>query len=683
MLVQRAIPCLVLLTLFPWLVFATHTPIIQTATTTKPATDEPNLPVDVSRFIELLNHRDRPQEQSQAALLLVQSPSPEAYAAVEQGMRRWDRTDIMLALLAAMRIHRNSRHVPILVSALGCEQATVRQAVLDALSWHDKTVVTHQLRKLADDVNTPLVTRQAAISAMGRSIHKAAVESLLHLLTNDLLTIRQAAGLALQDLTGQNFGTDLPRWQKWWQPYQSISEETWIISRAVYFSDRAQRLQDELNRAENTILQLHQTLYSKIPPTDRVQHLRLMAQSDYPSVRHLAINWIGELLPDSGTTDRPILSEIMLQLSRDGVEVVQRQAVLTLEKVDDPRAFERLLELLRQASPTIRAAAAKGLGRYGSSKSTLLPDQKQRAMAALEKALQDPMLNVVASAAESLGALNFPEAAPIVASLLKHPDDAVRLAASNALENIANPTVLPDLLSSLDDASAGVRFALVGALGKMVSRANLTENQQVELMKQLQKLLLNDSDPGVRSRVATVLGDIGSPADLPLLWQRVRTNEDNRVQVKAWSAMIEILARSKTWSLVTQWDQILTEQSEHARRVELFKALQDRWSKLDSTKNHLEQLSCGSVRALLADKRWLAAMPLAIDLARRAQNDMDRNERLRWVLVAGSQGLDDKKPQEVLKFLKEIDDLTINAKELSAEFALLKRKAQQQAGANK
>ncbi len=645
--------------------------------------DDKKLPPDLARLNELLNHRDKPNEQSQAALLLIQSDSADAMTIVEQGMRRWDRPDIMLALLGAMRLQRADRHVPMLVAALACEQANVRQAVLDALSWHDKGVVSQHLSRLANDINAPLVTRQAAISAMGRSIHKAAVESLINLLTNDLLTIRQAAGLALQDLTGQSFGTDAARWQQWWQPYQSLSEEAWLISRAMYFADRAQRLQDELNRAENAILQLHQTLYGKIPTTDRVQHLRLMAQSDYPSVRNLSINWIAELLPEASSTDRTILAELMLQLSKDGVDGVQRQAVLNLDKVDDPRALERLLELLANARPSIRAAAARCLGRFGASKATLSPDQRQRAMVALEKALQDPMLSVVASAAESLGSLSFPEAAPILANLLKHPDDAVRLAASNALENIASPSVINAIYDALDDSSYLVRFALVGALGKTAARSTLTEPQLAELMKQMQRLLVNDSDPGVRSRVATVMGDMGGTVDLPLLWQRVRSNEDNRVQVRAWSAMIEILSRSRNMALVQQWDQILTEQSEHGRRVELFKELKERWSKQEAMKGHLEALASGSVRALLADRKWLTAMPQAIDLARKARTEAERDERLRWVLVAGSQGLDDKKPQDVMKYLKEIEDLPINDKDLSSEFALLRRKAQQQSGEDK
>src|SRR5262249_32076660 len=158
-----------------------------------------------------------------------------------------------------------------------------------------------------------------------------------------------------------------------------------------------------------------------------------------------------------------------------------------------------------------------------------------RVVAALERALNDPSLLVVRDAAESLGSLGVPAVAPLLAGLLRHSSPTVREAAAHALEQMSNPAVLTILCDVLAEPTTtdNVRFSLVGALGKIGKEGNPADRQKVDLLKRLQTMLVRDNDPGVRSRAATVLGDLGSSADLALLWQRVTTNEDNRVQLKS------------------------------------------------------------------------------------------------------------------------------------------------------
>ncbi|HMP60153.1 MAG TPA: HEAT repeat domain-containing protein, partial [Gemmatales bacterium] len=292
-----------------------------------------------------------------------------------------------------------------------------------------------------------------------------------------------------------------------------------------------------------------------------------------------------------------------------------------------------------------------------------------------EEALGDPHLPVVASAAESLGSLDFPAAAPILAGLLRHHADVVRQAASTAIEQNPSRQVLPAIFNGLDDPVANVRFSLVAALGKLGQRDKLEDSERQELLRRLERVLVLDTDPGVRSRAATVLGDLGDAGQLPLLWQRTRATEDNRVQLKAWQGLIDILARLRNPALVVQWEQLLAEQGEPAQRIELFTELRDRWSKLEASQPLADIAAASLVRALLADRKWSPALPIIQDLTRRADSDGVRLERLRWMLVACTQALDDKQPQEVLKALKLVEEMLPQAKELAAEFAELRRKA--------
>jgi HEAT repeat protein len=630
---------------------------------------------DLARLRELLYSRQEPQEQSQAALLLVQDPSPEAAELVRASLRRWDRPDVFQALAAAIRLRRDPRFVNPLLQALACEQPAIRQAAIDTLARLDPVATSRRLLALAEDATAPPAARQAAVVALGKAIHKSSIVPLLSLLTSDTPAIRQAAALALEELTGYSYGTDALAWQSWWLLHKDLAEDEWLAARTAYFADRARRLRDDLQRAEAHLVEVHQALYAKIPPADRVSHLHGLVQSDYPGVRSQAIAWIVELLPEAERAEQQLLADLLLRLSEDGVEPVQRQAVLALEKVNDPRAFERLLVLLQTGTVSVRAAAARSLGRCRGGRDRA--DANARAVAALEQALGDPSLAVVAEAAESLGSMKTPAAAPILTGLLRHPSDPVRQAAARALEQAATPVVLSDLTVGLDDAVAGVRFSLVGALGRIGAAAS--DPQRAEIRKRLETILLKDGDPGVRSRAATVLGDLGTAADLPFLWQRVTAVEDNRVQVKAWWAMIEILSRSESWPLVHQWDQKLGAQGETARRVELLTEIRTRWSKQESTRPHLDALTASLVQAQLAQRKWNLAMPFAVDLAKRAPTEAELKGRLRWLLIAGTQAVEDKKPQDALQMLKEIEDLLTRSRELAPEFDALRQRAQQAA----
>jgi HEAT repeat protein len=664
-----------------------QTPSHQAASTKyhAPAKDQPDLP----RLRELLYSRQQPLEQSQAALLLVGSESAEATAIVSEGLQRWERADVFQALATAIRLRADRRFQAPLVKALAAEQPAIREAATETLARLESAALVYQLLGLAQDGTAPMAARQAATATLGKCVQKIAAVALMYLLAGDSPVVRQTAINSLEEMTGENLGRDVFRWQQWWQRHKDLSEEDWLAARAAFFADRSRRLRDDLRHAEADVLTLQQTIYSKLPPGDRLNYLKKLINNEYPDVRAQVIAWIGEILPDSEGADQKLLIDYLLRLSEDSVELVQRQAVLGLEKVDDARALERLLVLLQRGSDTVRAAAARSLGRYRSNRSqaagNLTPDSRPltlnaRVVAALEKALNDPSEVVVRDAAESLGSLGGPAVAPTLARLLRHPSPTVREAAAHALEQMSNPAVLGALCELLGQPSTTdtVRFSIIGALGKIGKEGKPTEAQKADVLKRLQTVLVRDADPGVRSRAATVLGDLGSPVDLALLWQRVTAQEDNRVQLKAWEAMIEIMARSGDWAVVSSWDKTLAEQRQLVRRTALLTELRNRWAKLESTKVHMDSLTGALVQALIAQLKWQEAMPLALDLTKRSRNGAELESHLRWLLLIGKQALDDHKPQEVLPLLNEIQDLLPQAPNaLGSEFEALRRRATQ------
>src|SRR5262249_35273416 len=153
---------------------------------------------------------------------------------------------------------------------------------------------------------------------------------------------------------------------------------------------------------------------------------------------------------------------------------------------------------------------------------------------------------------------------------LRHPSEPVRQAAAQALERVADATLIDRLLEALDDGSAALRFSVVGALARAAGDGStLAEPTRRQLLGRLEALLLRDPDSAVRGRAATVLGECGTAALLPSLWRCVTSGEDGRVQEKAWAAFVEVVSRSGNLALLQEWDHTLGAAKQGARRLQL------------------------------------------------------------------------------------------------------------------
>ena len=113
-----------------------------------------------------------------------------------------------------------------LVAQLASEDAAVRlQAAYDLGETGDLAVVPHLQALLADaDVFVRMVTAQALDTLQAR----LAVPSLIDRLGDDTITVREAALIALRNITGQRFGYEpdarqadrdrkVDQWRAWWR----------------------------------------------------------------------------------------------------------------------------------------------------------------------------------------------------------------------------------------------------------------------------------------------------------------------------------------------------------------------------------------------------------------------------------------------------------------------------------
>jgi HEAT repeat protein len=633
---------------------------------------------DPAQLRETLLNRQQPLRQSQAALLLVQNSSAEAEKIVREGLTHADAPDVFMALADAVRSCQDARFVEELTAALANGSPLVRRAAAETLAALSSPDLIRRLRGIAEDIRADVTKRQAAVLALSRNGRRLALIALLDLLSCDDETVRQSAGAALADLTGQANGLDLEKWRRWWDQHKTQNDERWLEERLAYQSARSSRLEGDLERARVQIVRLHEQLYARLPPLERLNHVQLSSASEEAGVRVLTANWAAELLTSVDATGRQALADVLLQLSRDGTLDVQRAAVFALGRVADARARDRLLELLQQAAVPVRAAAVRGLAQQAQGSGPEADTVRKQIVPLLQKALEDPALEVVVEAAEDLGALGVAEANPVLLGMLRHPSVPVRQAAAQALERVAEPAAFDGLVAALGDPSAKVRFSLVGALGHAAGDGRrLSASQRELLVSRVETLMLRDADPGVRSRSATVLGECALPSILPSLWRRVQAAEDGRVQEKAWTAMIDVLDRTADFQLVQDWDRKLAAANQPARRLQLLTELHGRWHKRDDARALETAVEELLVPLQLEQGKWSAAFPLVRDLLAQPGGGPDIDRRLRWLLTVGQNALRDGNRIEAQRAVQDAEPFIAGHDTLATEFQRLDKRSRE------
>ncbi len=609
---------------------------------------------DIGRLQELLQDREHPRGQSQAALLLVQSTAGDAEKVVRQGLRRADDPEVFLALASAVRTAQDNRFLDELLAALLVSRPGIRSAAIEALSGLTDPRLVPGLAKIVADEKAELGARQAALYALGRSGRKEAGAALVGQLDAENEALRRTTVVALTEFSGQSYGPDADKWRAWWGRHKDQGNEHWLEERLAYQTSRARRLDGDLERTRLQVLRLHQQLYARLPANERMTYLEALLDQDDASVRGLAVGWAVEMLPGPDATRQREVAVLLLCLTQDGSVEVQRAAVLALGRVNDAAAFERLKVLLEKGVPPVRAAAARALAAQARGREPEAIARQKLVVPALQKALEDPAIEVVVEAAEDLGTLGAPEAGPVLTSLLCHQSENVRQTAAQALERVADATVLNSLLKAVDDPNVNVRFSLVGALGRAVCDSDtLPDEQRKRLLAKLESLLLHDADPGVRSRAATVLGECGPATVLPVLWKCVLSGEEARVQDKAWAAFVEVVARSASLPVLREWDGTLTAAKQGPRRLQLLAEVSARWQKRPETRALVAPAQETQVQAQLELGKWAAAFPVVRELLARQGAEAETVPRLRWLLTVGEQALQEGNKAEVLRAVQE------------------------------
>lgn len=285
----------------------------------------------------------------------------------------------------------------------------------------------------------------------------------------------------------------------------------------------------------------------------------------------------------------PRIAEIIVMFGKDAVpplmaelrnvdsDVRRMWAAEILGWIGDPRVAVPLMESLGDVSPEVRAKAAGGLGKIRD------PRAVDRL---LEMLLSDPIPFVRTRVAQALGAIGHPKVIDHLIHVLKDPEWWVRIRAIEALEQIGMDSS-GALLVALEDDDEEVRRRAAMALERMgyvqegidtlekegfrpdihkvlllVGKAGVTEvlyenirratgSDRVLLVRLagdigdanacpiLRALLPESGDPSLRSRITEALGKIRCREAIPDLLALLRDPDDwvRRASVEALSSL--------------------------------------------------------------------------------------------------------------------------------------------------
>jgi HEAT repeat protein len=297
-------------------------------------------------------------------------------------------------------------------------------------------------------------------------------------------------------------------------------------------------------------------LASRIPASPNFEKLREVWQRSGRRDRKLLADLLLDLvrLP-GGVWEGQALRAISELGIRDGWlrdlksrrQSVRVQAAIQLSFCRDDESVQALNGAAEDPSRDVALAVVLGLGRLRSAKAVgaLIRIASRRDCAV-------PDLTLAAALAAAA------ESEPGRLSEMLHARDArLRILGSRALSEVANASVLPDLLESLGDSEPEVRASLCRALAKAGSPQSLEALRKlaedpvwfvrVRAMDALGRL----KDPGAVRTVVTALDDSNPAVRTRAAWALRQIHGMDR----EWGArIIKEGSRRRAFSLVSEWD---------------------------------------------------------------------------------------------------------------------------------
>lgn len=371
-----------------------------------------------------------------------------------------------------------------------------------------------------------------------------------------------------------------------WQPEDMVLQVKYLLSSRnkqddlVVLGQVAVPVLIEILQSENTWQAVRAAeALGKIRDPQAVEPLMLALEDSRVELQRAAAQALGNI------KDPRAVQVLMASLEKE--ERMAVEAAKALARIADQRAIEALATLLRkEAEPTEKAkAAAEALKQMkwhpdGSNDQVLLflALGDSNSIAAMGQDAVDPLVQLLASTSrqtrlevlrvlERIGKGAASAVMPIAASLKSDSSEEI-IAAARALAMIGDRTACEFLMAVLqhrkevDEICLWIRFALARIGDKQEEHldilvSDLSSKHGDAIVEMLSMLDLNaegvdrighllaSSDPVVRKRASTILGQVGHSTAVDKLWKRLSQEDNEEVRQAIREAIRQALSKAE------------------------------------------------------------------------------------------------------------------------------------------
>ncbi len=210
------------------------------------------------------------------------------------------------------------------------------------------------------------------------------------------------------------------------------------------------------------------------------QRLRALVGDSDRDVRQAVIDALGDI------NDRGAAAALITQLEQETDPLIKRKIAAALGRIDDLAAVPALLEMLKDPFYEDDAAAAGALAGLGDKLRQENAPLAKTTVEALQRMLDDPRtadpaaLQLRAACVKALATLADPASAETFRKLLRpNESDDVRLAALRGLGAVAQPVDAAVIAAELTDSKPEIRLAAAQALKNVATFAQADELYQM------------------------------------------------------------------------------------------------------------------------------------------------------------------------------------------------------------
>jgi HEAT repeat protein len=348
--------------------------------------------------------------------------------------------------------------VPALLEALEIQDLLLRFTIFEALGQINCGVPVGRLLAFKDD----RLLRKALVDCLSRVGDVSAVSFLIQCLTDDMKNVREAAILAISNLSEKNREV-------------MVGVQQTIMSDNSLFESVVELMQGTALSVRRAAIKLFGWL------------------GDSRSVKYLLERLDDQELQEDAVGSLVALAQVDIQPLLDAWDVADshKKAYLAyiLGDVSSVKSLSRLKEGCLDDNDDLRQMSIQSLGKIGDE--TVLEH--------LSRAFADASINVCEAALQGLSQLGERYPAQVASSLqplLEHENEQIRMYAVTVLGRLDGDNIGEHLVFAIKDESAEVRRAAIRAIEGKVGGDHLS----------VLMLALTDEDTKVRTLAAKALG---------------------------------------------------------------------------------------------------------------------------------------------------------------------------------